>query len=106
MSLHQSPSGPIETERLADRVRRFAFEHYVSMARARGFVEVEIRAGDVHRAMGLANRMPAVCAALGRLQRMPSTDTQATDSPNGRSGQEASAHSLRWAAPDPCRLQR
>ena len=65
MSLHQSPSGPIEAERLADRIRRFAFEYYVSIALARGLMEVEIRAGDVHRAMGLANRMPAVCAALG-----------------------------------------
>ena len=65
MSRHQSSSGPIETERLADRIRRFAFEHNVSTARARGLGEVEIRAGDVHRAMGLANRMPAVCAALG-----------------------------------------
>ena len=65
MSRYQSPSGPIETERLADRIRRFAFEHYVSTARAHGLMEVEIRAGDVHRAMGLANRMPAVCAALG-----------------------------------------
>ena len=50
---------------LADRIREHGLEHYVNPARVAGEREVEIRAGDVHDGMGLANRVPAVCGALG-----------------------------------------
>jgi hypothetical protein len=49
----------------ADRIRKFAPERWISPARAEGKTAITIRAGDVHRAMGLANAMPAVCSALG-----------------------------------------
>src|SRR5260370_30099690 len=51
--------------READRIRQFALDHYVALARAEGRSEITIRAGDVHQAMGLANAMPAVCSAIG-----------------------------------------
>jgi hypothetical protein len=49
----------------ADRIRQFALDHYVALARVGGRSEITIRAGDVHQAMGLANAMPAVCSAIG-----------------------------------------
>lgn len=49
----------------ADRIRRFALETIVKPARDRGEVEVEIVAGDIHKAMSLQNAMPAVCSAIG-----------------------------------------
>lgn len=49
---------------LADRIREHIEEHHVRPARAASCQEVTIRAGDVHSEMGLASRMPAVCAAL------------------------------------------
>jgi hypothetical protein len=49
----------------ADRIRQFAVDHYILPARAQGRVEITIRAGDVHRAMGLTNHYPAVCNAIG-----------------------------------------
>jgi len=48
----------------ADRIRQFVNKKYIEPARATGQSEVSIRAGDVHRDMGLRNRMPAVCSAL------------------------------------------
>ena len=49
----------------ADGLREFALERYVNPARAAGHREIVIRAGDLHNAMGLSNRVPAVCGALG-----------------------------------------
>lgn len=49
----------------ADRIRQFVLDRYIVPARAKGQSELIIRAGDVHRAMGLANAMPAVCSAIG-----------------------------------------
>ncbi|MDV3477916.1 AAA family ATPase [Sphingobium yanoikuyae] len=49
----------------ADRIRRFALETAIVPARARGDREMELVAGDIHRAMQLDNAMPAVCSALG-----------------------------------------
>lgn len=49
----------------AERIRQFALGHYVAPARAAGHSTVTIRAGDVHREMGLANAAPAVCSAIG-----------------------------------------
>ena len=50
---------------LADKIREFANENYIELARKRGEREVSIRAGDIHRDMELHGRLPAVCAALG-----------------------------------------
>src|SRR5215472_15603049 len=56
-----------EQASLADRIRRFAFDTYVVPARGSPVAEIRIRAGDVHKAMRLSGRMPAVCAALESL---------------------------------------
>jgi 5-methylcytosine-specific restriction enzyme B len=49
----------------ADDIRRFVIARYIEPARAKGEQRVSVRAGDVHRAMGLSNAMPAVCSAIG-----------------------------------------
>ena len=55
------PDGPT----LTDRIRRYALDHYVEPGRQARERVVTIRAGDVHRGMGLTSRVPAVCGALG-----------------------------------------
>ncbi len=52
-------------EGLHARIRQFASDRYVHPARSRGGSELTLRAGDVHEAMGLKARMPAVCDVLG-----------------------------------------
>lgn len=49
----------------ADEVRQHCIENIVKPARRAGKKEVEIRAGDIHNAMGYQSRMPLVCSALG-----------------------------------------
>lgn len=49
----------------ADEVRQHCIENIVDPARRAGKKEVEIRAGDIHNAMGYQSRMPLVCSALG-----------------------------------------
>lgn len=49
----------------ADAIREFALDRIVVPARSGGQISVTIRAGDLHRAMGLSNAMPAVCSVLG-----------------------------------------
>ncbi len=49
----------------ADDIRDFAFKKFIVPARKQGMRTVTIRAGDVHKDMGLYDRMPAVCSALG-----------------------------------------
>jgi len=51
--------------RLADRIRLFVIETCIEPARAAGTRIVRIRVGDIHDAMGLRMRQPAVAAALG-----------------------------------------
>ena len=50
--------------RLADDIRDYVIQEWVEPARKAGLRQVVVRAGDVHAAMGLAHRLPAVCAAL------------------------------------------
>jgi 5-methylcytosine-specific restriction protein B len=49
----------------ADRVRVYCRDHFIEPARSRGETTVSIRAGDIHSALGLKNRLPLVCSALG-----------------------------------------
>jgi len=51
--------------KLSDRIREFVFQEFIKPARERGEGTVTIRAGDVHSMMGLSDRIPAVCSALG-----------------------------------------
>jgi hypothetical protein len=48
----------------ADWIRTFVRDNCIEPARARGDGFISIRTGDVHKAMKLKNKMPAVCAAL------------------------------------------
>lgn len=49
----------------ADDIRQFVIDNYVTPARARGDTQIDVKAGNVHREMGLANALPAVCGAIG-----------------------------------------
>ena len=49
----------------ADRIRLCARNYYVEPARENAAAEVAIRAGDLGRDMGLRDRNPAICSALG-----------------------------------------
>jgi hypothetical protein len=55
----------VKTMNQANRIRQFAIDHYIAPARAAGRMEITIRAGDIHKDMGLTNAMPAVCSAIG-----------------------------------------
>lgn len=49
----------------ANRIRQFTVDRFIAPAIAAGYDAITIRAGDVHKEMGLTNAMPAVCSALG-----------------------------------------
>jgi 5-methylcytosine-specific restriction enzyme B len=49
----------------ADDVRKYCKENIIDPARTRGEKQIEIRAGDIHTAMGYKSRMPLLCSALG-----------------------------------------
>ncbi|MFH1086096.1 MAG: hypothetical protein V1772_10080 [Chloroflexota bacterium] len=49
----------------SDEIRAHCRSHYIEPAIARGDYSVTIRVGDVHRDLGLRDRMPQVSAALG-----------------------------------------
>lgn len=49
---------------LADEIREFVLVAHIKPARRRGDATVVVRAGDVHEALGLKDRMPSVCGAL------------------------------------------
>jgi hypothetical protein len=48
----------------SERVRHYAVQTYVSPARRHRDKTVSVNVGAVHRAVGLANRVPLVCTAL------------------------------------------
>ena len=50
--------------RLADEIREYLHVALIKPARRRDDREVVIKAGEVHRGIGLRDRMPAVCSAL------------------------------------------
>jgi len=49
---------------LSESVRKYVRREYVEPARRRGDVRIRIVAGEVHKALNLANRVPSVCDAL------------------------------------------
>lgn len=49
----------------AERIRLCACNYYIEPARENGEVEVSIRAGDIANDIGLRDRFPAICSALG-----------------------------------------
>lgn len=50
--------------KLADQIRQFVVDEYVTPARNAGSPHVRIVSGDIHKRMGLEDRMPAVCGAI------------------------------------------
>lgn len=50
--------------KLSESIREYARTALIEPARNRGEKTVTIRVGDVHRALGLLARVPAVCQAL------------------------------------------
>lgn len=50
--------------KLADQIRQYVRVQLIEPARVAGRRQVKVRAGDVHAALDLENRMPAVCGAL------------------------------------------
>jgi hypothetical protein len=48
----------------SEAIRRHAYEKYVLQARRRSKKTIAINVGEVHRALGLNNRVPLVSAAL------------------------------------------
>lgn len=51
-------------EILAERIRQHLIAHYVDPARKRNDVAVTIRAGDVHKELGLSSQLPNVCQVI------------------------------------------
>lgn len=47
-----------------DQIRHFILDRYIVPARSAGLKEVTVRAGDIHKEMGLSSRMPSVCSAI------------------------------------------
>jgi hypothetical protein len=62
--------------KLADQIRNIVFEKVVRPALKSTKSELKIRAGDIHSAMHLHNRVPAVCSALesGKFQELCSLE--------------------------------
>lgn len=48
----------------SDLVRDYVRQHPLQQARARGLKEFSVVSGEVHKALGLTNRVPTVCQAL------------------------------------------
>jgi hypothetical protein len=55
----------------ADEIREHVIRKHFEPARAAQKKELTLRAGDIHKELGLEQRMPAVCSVLGsnRLER-------------------------------------
>ena len=49
---------------LADIIRNYVRNELIAPARLRGQTIIRVKSGDIHSALGLKNRMPAVCGAL------------------------------------------
>jgi hypothetical protein len=48
----------------ADQIRQFVYKQRIVPARSAGLKEVTVRAGDIHKEMGLFSKMPSVCSVL------------------------------------------
>jgi hypothetical protein len=71
----------------SDLVRQHAQEKYISVARRRGQSTVIINVGAVHKALGLRNRVPLVCAALGSKKFLKENKLRLVARTGPRSGQ-------------------
>lgn len=48
----------------ADKIREFVKKNYIDPARQSGQKTVTVRASEIHKAMGLEKRFPAICGAI------------------------------------------
>jgi hypothetical protein len=53
-----------EKRATSDDVRKYVRHRYVEKARSSGQLRFSVNAGEVHRGMGLYNRVPLVCTSL------------------------------------------
>ena len=60
----ESRRRPSGDEVQADRIRKHLIANHIEPAKRRNDAAVTIRAGDVHRELGLSNQMPNVCSAI------------------------------------------
>lgn len=49
---------------LSDQIRQYVYAEIIEPERRQGQGVVRVRAGDIHAALELKDRMPAVCSAL------------------------------------------
>ncbi len=54
----------MENQKDADRIRQYLKRQYLDTARLCGLTIVRIVAGDIHKELGLRNRVPNVCQVL------------------------------------------
>jgi len=53
----------------ADRIREFAYEHYIKPAKEKGLSSVSLKAEEIHKRMGFTkNNYPNICGSLCRLK--------------------------------------
>jgi hypothetical protein len=79
------------TEATADRIRGYLRSVYVDPARSRHESSVRIVAGDVHKALHLNNRVPAVCQVLGGRKFLMENNLVLEKQEGPRSGQSTTA---------------
>ena len=51
--------------KLSDEIRQHVIQQHIEAAKCGGREKLTIRAGDIHKKMGLSNRIAAVCSVLG-----------------------------------------
>ncbi len=71
----------------AEKIRRYGRERYVLSARGRGAKRFSIQVGDVVRALGLINRVPAVCSALRTSKFLKENNLRVVETIAPKSGQ-------------------
>lgn len=54
----------MRTGQFADAVRDYVLKNYIKPARNAKAASVQIRAGDIHKALNYRARLPLVCSAL------------------------------------------
>ena len=48
----------------ADKIRNYAYKHFIRPAKERGDISVKISARDVHEGLSMTSQFPNVCQAL------------------------------------------
>jgi hypothetical protein len=75
----------------SDAVRRYVVEHYVRPAERNGKRSFRVVVDDVHRALGLHNRVPLVCNALSSQKFLEENSLRIVERTGPPSGQRTVA---------------